>query len=51
LHPFNQLKTHQTVPAVPTGSKDQECSVGQQGKGFCTTDYNTQKLKASLVSN
>jgi protein involved in ribonucleotide reduction len=51
LHSFNQLETHQTVPAVPTGSNDQEGSVGQQVKRFCTTDYNTQKLKASLASN
>jgi hypothetical protein len=50
LHSFKQPKTYQTVPAVPTGSNDQEYSLGQQGIDFCTTEFNVQNLKALLVS-
>jgi hypothetical protein len=34
LHSFKQPKTYQFVPVVPTGSNDQEYSLGQQGIDF-----------------
>jgi hypothetical protein len=42
LHSFKQPKTYQTVPAVPTGSNDQEYSLGQQGIDFAPLNLHAQ---------
>jgi hypothetical protein len=51
LHSFNQLNPDQTDPTAPTGSNDQEHSLGQQGNDLCTTEFNIQELKTLVASN